>query len=145
MRDTTRPRGTPALIELRSVTIVDGELTLRLQDRRTPGDSSLEIQVSDENGRQRVRRFEGLNARLSTFRLSDPNERGIRADVTRLATRISDPAVTLEDLAGRITVTGDTLTMDLERLVMPGSALAVSGQVSWPRDTVLLDLDVVAH
>src|SRR3989441_9797091 len=61
-------------------------------------------------------------------------------DITGLAVQSSDPEVELRDVAGRITVVGDSLDADLERVRLPGSALQARGRVRWPRGTLLFDL-----
>src|SRR2546422_8677934 len=66
-------------------------------------------------------------------------------DITGLAVRSSDPGVELRDVAGRITVVGDSLDADLERVRLPGSALQARGRVRWPRGTLLYDLQARAH
>src|SRR5206468_1859178 len=82
--------------------IEDGTVTLRLQAAHAePGDTALEIQGGGPNGRQRIRRFEHLDARLAALQVSSPGARGIGIDVTRLAVESSDPALRLVDLAGR--------------------------------------------
>jgi translocation and assembly module TamB len=135
-----RPLASRPLVLLRNVRINDGSLTLRLQDRPSAGDELLEIDRLGSDGRRRIRRFEHLNARIAAFRISAPRERGIRIDVSRLAVESSDPKVTLADVAGRLTVTGDTLDVDLARVRLPGSQFSARGRVSWPRDTILFDL-----
>ncbi|MGH7529812.1 MAG: hypothetical protein ACREMN_05470, partial [Gemmatimonadales bacterium] len=145
VKDTTRAaaRATPAprgLVMLHNVQIVDGALVLRLQDR-SPGDGPLvEIEGPGADGRRRVRRFLHLDARLATVRLSAPRERGLRFDIERLATESSDPNVTLTDAQGRITIVGDTLEVDLDRVGLPGSRFSARGRVSWPDGPLLFDL-----
>src|SRR2546422_363915 len=65
-------------------------------------------------------------------------------DITGLAVRSSDPGVELRDVAGRITVVGDSLDADLERVRLPGSALQARGRVRWPSGTLLYDLEARA-
>ena len=134
------PRGPRPLVLLRNVRITDGSVTLRLQDGVSPGDSALEIDRFGRDGRRRIRRFEHLNARLTAFRISAPRERGIRIDIAGLAFRSSDPQLVLTDMAGRITVTGDTLEANLARVRFPGSQFSARGRVSWPRGPILWDL-----
>src|SRR5207245_9507898 len=133
---------------LRIVPMEEGSVVLRLQARPGRGgeraDSALEIDPFGPDGRRRVRRFEHLQARLAALRLSAPRERGIRADITGLAVEITDPAVRLADVVGRVTIVGDSLDADLQRVRLPRSQLAVKGRVRWPRDTVRYDLDVRA-
>src|SRR3989441_625971 len=61
-------------------------------------------------------------------------------DITGLAVQSSDPEVELRDVAGRITVVGDSLDADLERVRPPGPAPQARGRVRWPRGTLLFDL-----
>ena len=136
------PHGPAALILFRNVRITDGTVTLRLQARRPePGDSSLEIASDDPNGRLRVRRFEHLDARLSALQVSSPRERGIRIDISRLAMESADPAVRVEDAAGRLRVIGDSMDVQLARVRLPHSALRdARGTLRWPHGPLLFDL-----
>jgi hypothetical protein len=138
----TGPHGPASLILFRNVRISDGTVTLRLQARRPePGDSALEIASGGPNGRQRIRRFEHLNAQLGALQISSPRERGIRIDVRRLAVASRDPAVELVDVAGQLRVVGDSLQLHLARVRLPASLLgATRGVVTWPRGTLLYDL-----
>jgi len=134
------PAGPRSLILLRNVQITDGSLTLRLQDRGSASNPTQEIDHFGTDGRHRVRRFEHLNARLAALRISAPQERGVRIDILRLATESSDPRLSIADAAGRITIDGRTLDVDLSRVRFPGSQFSARGQVRWPRDTVLWNL-----
>jgi len=141
-RPDTGPHHPPALVLLRNVTIDDGTLVVGLQSAPSPGDSALEIELAGADGRRRIRRFEHLEARFGSLRLSSPAARGIRADVQALAVAISDPRVRITDLDGRITVVGDSLDADVSRLRLPASAVSVRGQVRWPHGSILYSLDV---
>jgi translocation and assembly module TamB len=134
------PAGPRSLILLRNVRITDGSLTLRLQDHSKATDPRQEIDHYGTDGQHRVRRFEHLNARLAALRISAPTERGVRIDIVQLATESSDPHLTIADAAGRITIDGSTLDVDLSRVRFPGSQFSARGQVKWPRDTVLWNL-----
>lgn len=140
VKDSGGPHGPAALVLFRNVTIDDGSVVLRLQDRVSPDDSAHEIDAFGSDGRRRIRRFEHLDARLAALRFSSPSERGIFADITRLAVESSDPAVRLVDVAGRLTVLGDSIDLDLARVRLPASELAGRGRIRWPRDTLLYDL-----
>src|SRR3989441_216277 len=133
------PRGPAPLILFRTVRIEDGSVMLRLRAGPAP-DTTHEIDAAARDGPLRVRRFDHLAARLAALRLSSPRDKGIRMDITGLAVRSSDPAVELRDVAGRITVVGDSLDADLERVRLPGSALQARGRVRWPHGTLLFDL-----
>lgn len=128
------------LVLLRNVHIVDGTLVLRLQDRSPVIDPAHEIDRPINDGRYRVRRFEQLQARLASLRISAPRERGVRIDIIRLATEMSDPRLSLRDAGGSVTIAGDTLEIDLERVGLPGSKFSVRGRVSWPGGPLLFDL-----
>src|SRR3989454_754979 len=136
------PHGPATLILFRNVRITDGTVTLRLQAKRPePGDSSLEIANDAINGRLRIRRFEHLDARLSALQVSSPHERGIRIDISRLATESSDPSVRLADVAGRLRVIGDSMDVQLARVRLPRSALRdARGTLRWPHGPLLFDL-----
>ncbi|HXI32899.1 MAG TPA: hypothetical protein VNH63_02360, partial [Gemmatimonadales bacterium] len=143
-RPSTGPQTPPALVLLRNVSIDDGTVVLRLQSTPAPQDSALEIEPAGADGRWRIRRFEHVDGRFASLRLSSPAARGIRADVQSLAVGITDPRVRITDLTGRITVVGDSLDADVSRLRLPASAVSVRGQVRWPHDTMLYALDVRA-
>ena len=140
------PHGPATLILFRNVRITDGTVTVRLQARgAAPGDSSLEIAHDDPNGRLRVRRFEHLDARLGALQVSSPRERGIRIEISRLAVESSDPVVRLADVAGRLSVIGDSMDVRLARVRLPRSALRdARGSVRWPHGPLLFDLRVRA-
>ena len=139
-----RPPGLRPLVVLRNVRITDGSVTLRLQDRPSPGDSLLEIDAHGADGRRRIRRFEHVQARLAALRISAPYESGIRIDFLRFATRSSDPAVTIDDVVGRITIQGRTLDADLSRVRFPGSQFGARGRVTWPDGRLRFDLALSA-
>src|SRR3989449_3464248 len=61
-------------------------------------------------------------------------------DITGLAVRSSDPGVEVRDVAGRITVVGDSLDADLERVRLPGSALQARARARGPRGPFLFAL-----
>src|SRR6266700_3204032 len=138
------PAGPRSLILLRNVSIQDGSLTLRLQKHGQGSSAHEEIEFSGEDGRYRVRRFEHLNARLAALRIQAPREKGIRIDVLRLATESSDPKLSIADVAGRVTIDGRTLDLDLSRVRFPGTQFRARGTVQWPRDTLLWNLVIGA-
>ena len=137
------PTGPRSLILLRNVQLVDGTLILRLQ-KRGEASKEEEIEASNEDGRYRLRRFEHLNARLAAVRIQAPRERGVRIDILRLETESSDPKLTIADAAGRLTIDGRTLDLDLSRVRFPATQFSARGTVRWPRDTVLWDLSMRA-
>lgn len=140
------PAGPRSLILLRNVQIIDGSLTLRLQSRGDSDDPTQEIERAGRgtDGWFRIRRFEDLNAQIAALRIQAPRETGIRIDVLRLSTESSDPKLSIADLAGRITIDGSTLDVDLSRVRFPGSQFSARGTVRWPRDTILWNLAMLA-
>ncbi|MGH7615278.1 MAG: translocation/assembly module TamB domain-containing protein [Gemmatimonadales bacterium] len=137
------PRPKP-LIVLRNVDITDGDLVLRLQSSETPGDSLLEIDAFESDGRRRIRRFEDINGHIDAFRISAPGQRGLRVDLGTLAVRISDPPVELTDARGRVSIDGDSLEADLPVVGLPASRLSLRGRLAWPRGPLLYNLDIGA-
>src|SRR3989440_12556961 len=123
------PAGPRSLILLRNVQITDGSLTLRLQKHGDVNGAQEEIEYSGEDGRYRLRRFEHLNARLAALRIQAPQERGIRIDILRLATEATDPKLSIADARGRITIDGNTLDVDLDRVRFPGTQFSARGNV----------------
>src|SRR3989442_4232595 len=111
---------------------------LRLRAGPAP-DTTHEIDAAARDGPLRVRRFDHVAARLAALRLSSPREQGIRMDITGLAVRSSDPGLELRDVVGRITVVGDSLDADLERVRHPCSALQTPVTIHWSRGTLLYD------
>ena len=143
-REGPRILSTPPLVQFRNVTVRDGALELRLQDAPSPDDSLHEIADGGDDGRWRVRRFTGVNAQLSALRVSDPRRSGVQADIDSLAVTVSDPRVRVRDATGRVNVVGDSVALDLEHLGLPGSALALRGNLTWPRGPIRYHLDADA-
>jgi hypothetical protein len=139
---STGPQGPKTLIAFRNVRIDQGTIILRLQDRGAGDVAGREIDPLARDGRRRIRRFEHVDARLTTLLISSPRQPGIHLDIAQLAMTGTDPEVTLTDVVGRIAVVGDSLALDLSRLELPASRLSGRGSVRWPRDTLLFDLTV---
>src|SRR5947208_1863410 len=79
------PHGPATLILFRNVRIEDGTVTLRLQAAHAePGDTALEIQGRGPNGRQRIRRFEHLDAPLAALHVSSPGGRVLEVGLNPL-------------------------------------------------------------
>ncbi len=142
-RPRAEPGGPPPFVLFRNVAITQGQLMIQQRDAVSPDDSSHETVQLANGERRRVRRFDGLDARLNALRLSSPRERGIQLDIRHLAVASTDPPFRMTDARGRVVVAGDSIEINLERLRLPGSSLAARGRVRWPRDTVLYDLDLV--
>jgi hypothetical protein len=94
-----------------------------------------------------VRRFRSLNARLGYLRISSPlaGEDGILAELERLRVVGSDPAITVTQIRGWVTLVGDTLVLDRMRVRLPESRAFVGGTLSWPYGPILYDLEIDAE
>ncbi|HEY8105392.1 MAG TPA: hypothetical protein VIE46_04745, partial [Gemmatimonadales bacterium] len=106
-----------------------------LFDRSQPGRI---IEPGPEGYARRIR-FEHLTAQFPLMRLGTPDHLPVQLLVDTLATRMSDPAVTLTDLAGSIEVEGTTLAFRLTRAALPHSSFAGDGRLFWPAGPVLYD------
>jgi translocation and assembly module TamB len=133
------PRGKPGggpgpLIAFTDVRISDGYVEIR-----TP--------AGNADGRYEVRRVEHLFARLPYLRISspDPAEDAIAAEIVSLAARVSDPAIGIANMRGRIDIYGDSLTVDLPALTLAETEGALRGTVHWGTDTLLFDLEARAR
>lgn len=105
-------------------------------DRARPG----RIIESGPEGLTRRIRFDHLTARFPMVRLGTPDHKPVQLIVDTLATRISDPAVTVVDLNGTIEVEGTTLSFRLSRARLPHSEFAGDGKVFWPHGPPMYDL-----
>ncbi|MGB7212560.1 MAG: translocation/assembly module TamB domain-containing protein [Gemmatimonadales bacterium] len=104
-------------------------------DRARPGRI---IEAGPEGLTRRIR-FDRLTARIPMMRLGTPDHQPVRFTVDSLATRISDPAVSIVALNGTIEVDGTTLSFKLSRARLPHSTFAGEGKVFWPHGPPLFD------
>jgi translocation and assembly module TamB len=104
-------------------------------DRARPGRS---IEPGPEGLTRRIR-FDQLAARFPMVRLGTPDHKPVQLIVDTLATRISDPGVTLVDLNGTVEVEGTTLSFQLSRARLPHSEFAGDGKVFWPHGPPMYD------
>ncbi len=153
------PKGTTSpLIEFNDVRVLDGELQIALPwnppKDATPAqrDSALTAErakpgrVIDESreGLRKVIVLRDLTTVMSKLQVSTPDHKPFTIDLDTLATRVSDPAVTLTDAAGRLRFHGDSVIFSLRRGALPATRFSGGGAVTWPRDTVLFDFQITA-
>ncbi|MGH7578671.1 MAG: translocation/assembly module TamB domain-containing protein, partial [Gemmatimonadales bacterium] len=153
------PGGKSPLVDFHNVRLNDGSLRIALPwnpDRslRTPAakDSALAAErakpgriIEDSpEGLRRVILLSDLTTRLARLRIATPDRKPFTIDLDSLATRINDPAVTLRDAAGRVVLRGDSAIVSLERGAMPDTRFSGGGALTWPRDTVLYDFQVIS-
>ncbi|HWA16089.1 MAG TPA: hypothetical protein VG817_06645, partial [Gemmatimonadales bacterium] len=151
--------GNPPLIELRQVAVDSGHLDVRLNwsppdtaktpaqvaaaiaaERAQPGRVLLET----SDGYKRQITLAPLTARLPRVRISAPDNAPLTFDIDSLATRISDPAITITDLQAHAWTRGDSLAFNLDRAALPGTEAIGGGVVTWPEGPVLYDFTLDA-
>ena len=79
---------------------------------------------------------------MSRLRIATPDHKPFTIDLDSLATRVSDPAVTLRDAVGRVYLRGDSAVFSLSRGALPATTFTGGGAITWPHDTVLFDFQV---
>jgi translocation and assembly module TamB len=151
--------GTSPLIDFYKVKVTGGTLrialpwnpdrSLRTQAQR---DSALEVErakpgrVIEEggDGLRRVILLSDLNARFARLRIATPDRKPFTVDIDSLATRVSDPAVTVRDAVGRLRLHGDSAIISLSRGALPDTRFSGGGAVTWPHDTTLYDFQMTS-
>ena len=123
---------------LRTVAARDSALAA---ERAKPG----RVIEEGPDGLRRVILLSDLNARFARLRITTPDRMPFTVDIDSLATRISDPAVTLTR-RGR-----PGAPPRRQRHLQPGArarcptpASPGGGAVTWPRDTTLFDFQVTS-
>jgi hypothetical protein len=109
-------------------------------ERAKPGRT---IEQSPE-GLRRVILLSDLSTRISQLQIASPDRKPFTIDLDSLATRVSDPGVTVTDAVGRVRIRGDSAVFSLSRGAMPDSRFSGGGAVTWPRDTILFDFQVIS-
>jgi len=109
-------------------------------ERAKPG------RIIDESreGLRRVIILADLATQASRLRIATPDRKPFTIDLDSLATRVNDPGVTLRDAAGRVRIRGDSAVFSLSRGALPDTRFSGGGAVTWPRDTILFDFQVIA-
>lgn len=133
--------GSSPLIAFRDAEVNGGYLMIRTPTDPPGLDESFETDRGP-HGLMRVRRFENINANLSYVRIASPfpGEEGLRFDIDHLRARMTDPALDMRSVAGRIEIDGRVLQMALSEFELPGSVGVVEGRLLWPEGRLLLDL-----
>ena len=111
-----------------------------LAERNKPG----RIIEESHEGLRRVIVLADLATRVSRLRIATPDRQPFTIDLDSLATRVNDPGVTLRDAVGRVRIRGDSAVFSLSRGALPDTRFSGGGAVTWPRDTILFDFQVIA-
>jgi translocation and assembly module TamB len=153
------PGGKSPLVEFHNVRLNGGTLRIALPwnpDRSLKTQAAKDSALAAERGKpgrvieespeglRRVILLSDLTTRLARLRIATPDRKPFTIDLDSLATRINDPAVTLRDAAGRVVLRGDSAIFSLERGALPDTRFSGGGAVTWPRDTVLYDFQVIS-
>ena len=153
------PGGKSPLVDFHNVRMNGGTLRIALPWNpsgslltRAAKDSALQAErarpgriIEDSpEGFRRVILLSDLTTRLSRLRIATPDRQPFTIDLDSLATRVSDPAVTLRDAAGRVVLRGDSAVFSLARGALPDTRFSGGGAVTWPRDTILYDFQFIS-
>ena len=151
--------GKSPLVEFHNVQMTAGTLRIALpwnppRSARTEAsvDSALRVErakpgrVIEESpeGLRRVIILADLATRVSRLRIATPDRLPFTIDLDSLATRVNDPGVTLRHAVGRVRIRGDSAVFSLSQGALPDTRFSGGGAVTWPRDTVLFDFQVIA-
>jgi len=111
-----------------------------LAERAKPG----RVVEDSREGLRRVIILADLATRMSRLRIATPDRQPFTIDLDSLATRVNDPGVTLRHAIGRVRIRGDSAVFSLSRGALPDTRFSGGGAITWPRDTILFDFQVVA-
>ncbi|MGH7509604.1 MAG: translocation/assembly module TamB domain-containing protein [Gemmatimonadales bacterium] len=151
--------GRSPLVEFHDVSMSDGTLSIALpwnppKSARSESsvDSALQAERDKpgriiEDSREGLRRviiLADLATRMTRLRIATPDRQPFTIDLDSLATRVNDPGVTLRNAVGRVRIRGDSAVFSLSRGALPDTRFSGGGAVTWPRDTVLFDFQVIA-
>lgn len=153
------PGGASPLIEVHDLRARRGRIELRLpwnppDTARTPSQVAAALAADREkpgrvvletpDGLRRVTELQALNVRLPLLQISTPEHTPLTFDIDSLSTRISDPAITVVDLAAHAWTHDDSLGFTIHRAALPDSRLSGGGVVTWPNGPVLYDFSLTA-
>jgi translocation and assembly module TamB len=137
--------GRKPLVAFRGAEIHNATVTIRTPTDE-PTDDPSETEMGP-NGLMRIRRVDNLNAAVSYARVSSPfqGENALLFDIDDLSARFSDPAMDIRSLTGRLEIDGDSIALDLSRLVFPETETTLEGALTWPEGPLQLALELDAY
>jgi translocation and assembly module TamB len=120
-------RGRRPLVDLRNARLTHGTLGIQ------------------PYGWARPVRIEGLELDLRRLRASDPDSTALIAEVRNVALQVRDPAVRIKRGYGHVVVDGDSVSMRLDAVELPGGTLDVRAGVRTRGGRTTYDLTADAH
>jgi len=148
------PGGPSPLVEFRDVRVVGGLLRLALPwsppdtattdelraaalaaDRARPG----RVIEDSREGLRKVITFNPLTVTFRQLRVATPDHKPLAFVIDTLATRMSDPAITVTNLVAGGWTAGDSLKFTVTRGALPRTDFSGGGAVTWPRRIPLYD------
>ena len=151
--------GKSPLVQFHNVRMTEGTLRIALPwnpPRSARSESSVDSALQAERakpgriieetreGLRRVIVLADLATQVSRLRIATPDRLPFTIDLDSLATRVNDPGVTLRHAVGRVRIRGDSAVFSLSRGALPDTRFSGGGAVTWPRDTILFDFQVIA-
>jgi hypothetical protein len=104
-------------------------------DRARPG----RFIAATPDGLKKVIRFVPLTVHFPKLRISTPAHDPFAFEIDTLATRVSDPAVTVTHLVAHGLTGGDSLLFTVAHAALPDTRMQGGGKVTWPHGPVLFD------
>ncbi len=111
----TAPAGPRPLVLLRDVVLANGTIIARPW----------------RPGRPVTHTVTGLDLELDRLRASHPDSTAIEAAIREAALRLDEPALRLEDLAGTVSLDGDSVRFRLDRVRLPQTRFSAAGRAAW--------------
>ena len=155
---STSSRGWGSWIAASNVQVIDGDLTVRSPwrpDTSLTGaarDSAIRVALGADSrpvvtagpdGLVKTVAAHGVNARISTLRLADPDDPVKVAQLASLATDLAafrPPDADVRDVVGTFYFTGDSLWFPQARVALPGSRVSGAGEYTFATGDLRLQL-----
>jgi hypothetical protein len=148
------PGGRPPLVQFRNLHIYDGTIRISVpwspsadidsdagrkeleRERAKPG----RMIENAPDGLRRIITVSKLTTRMPMVWASMPDRRPLTVDLDTLAGLLSDPAVPVRHIRGRIQVKGDSLIFAVESGALPNSQISGGGVLTWPEGPIWYDI-----
>ena len=148
------PGGPPPFVQFRNLHIVNGLVRISVpwspsadptsdagraelaRERAKPG----RVIEQAPDGLRRIITVSELTSRFPTVWASMPDRRPLTVDIDSLAGILSDPAVDIRHIRGRIQVKGDSLIFAVESGALANSRMSGGGVLTWPDGPIEYDI-----